>query len=470
MNEETIINLTENNKNIAKIALLLAIMTNFVGTFAASAINISIPSVSAEFQSSAELTGWIITGFLLANVVFSVPFGRIADLTGRKRVFAVGVAIFTAMSFACVFAVSTWVLIILRIVQGVGGAMIFSANMAIMVNAYPPHKRGKAIGIAIASAYIGLSAGATLGGALNNYFGWRSIFIVMTVIGFISLILILLKLPDDSKKSVGKNFDVSGNLMYIASITLLLSALSMWSGHNWAIILLALGILVGVVFVRHEFKRENSVLDVRLLASNKNYAFSNIASLLNYAFDAGLIYYLSIYLQLVKGFNPMISGAIMMGQPLFQAIVSPYAGRLSDKISSYKVATAGMALCAVGLFCFCFIGANTSLSYVIIVLIVIGTGFGFFSSPNTNAIMSCVGPEDYAAATSFQSTMRNLGQTASLSIATSIITAHIGNTSLANAPISALILSIRTGFITFTVLCIIGVFFSMQRKSSKSYC
>ncbi len=457
----------EDDEKLAGMTLLIAIITSFAGTFAASAINLAIPAISAEFRSGSELTGWIITGFLLGNVVFSVPFGRIADLTGRKRVLAAGVAIFATTSLACVFAVSMWTLIILRIVQGLGGAMFASTNIAIMVDAYPPRKRGKVLGLAIASAYIGLSVGAPIGGALNNYLGWRSIFIVMTLMSFISLILVLLKLPDDSRKAVGENFDAPGNLMYIIASTLVLSGISMWAGHHWVGALILVGLLIGVVFVRHEWKRETPVLDVRLLASNRNYAFSNIATFLNYAFIAGLTYYLSIYLQLVLGLNSMISGAIMMGQPLFQAIVSPYAGKLSDRVSPFKVATAGMVICAVGLFGFCFISENTSLAYVIAVLIVIGTGFGVFSSSNSNAIMSCVEPQDYGAANSFQITMRNLGQTVSLCIVTSIMTAHIGDTAFTDAPTSALILSMRTGFITFTVLCVIGIFFSMEKKSSK---
>lgn len=468
MDGKRTINLMENEEKLARMTLLIAILTSFAGTFAASAINLIIPAVSTEFRSGSELTGWIITGFLLGNVVFSVPFGRIADLTGRKRVLAAGVAIFAVTSLACVFTVSTWGLIILRIVQGLGGAMFASTNIAIMVDAYPPQKRGKALGLAIASAYIGLSVGAPIGGALNNYFGWRSIFIVMTLMSVISLSMVLLKLPDDSKKAAGKSLDIPGNLMYIIASTLVLIGISLLAGHHWAGALLLAGLLIGVVFVRHEWKSETSVLDVRLLASNKNYAFSNIATFLNYAFVAGLTYYLSLYLQLVQGLNSMISGVIMMGQPLFQAIVSPYAGKLSDRVSPFKVAAAGMAICAVGLFGFCFINENTSIAYVIAVLIVVGTGFGFFASSNSNAIMSCVGPKDYGAANSFQITMRNLGQTVSLCIVTSVMTAFIGDTAFADAPVSGLLLSMRTGFIGFTVLSIIGIFFSLQRKDSTS--
>lgn len=458
----------KDDEKLAEMTLLVATITSFAGTFAASAINLAIPAVSAEFRSGSELTGWIITGFLLGNVVFSVPFGRIADITGRKRILAAGVAIFALTSLGCVFATSTGVLVLLRIVQGLGGAMFACTNIAIMVDAYPPGKRGKALGLAIASAYIGLSVGAPIGGALNNYLGWRSIFIAMAIMSSISLIMVLLKLPDDSKKAAGESFDISGSLMYIIASTLILTGISMLTSHHWAIVLILIGILIGLLFVRHEWRHENPILNVRLLARNKSYAYSNIATFLNYAFVAGLTYYLSIYLQLVQGLNSMIAGAIMMGQPLFQAIVSPYAGKLSDRISPFKVATAGMAICAVGLFGFCFISANSSLAYVVTVLIVVGAGFGVFSSSNSNAIMSSVGTQDYAAANSFQITMRNLGQTVSLCIVTSIMTAHIGNTAFADAPVSSLVLSMRMGFIIFTVLCIIGIFFSMEKKNNYS--
>jgi predicted MFS family arabinose efflux permease len=277
-----------------------------------------------------------------------------------------------------------------------------------MVDAYPPQGRGKALGLAIAAAYIGLSVGAPLGGALHNQFGWRSIFVVTSVVGFISLIILLIKLPNDSKKSVNpitERFDALGNLMYIVAITLILYGISMWASNNWAISMVAVGLVIGAVFVMYALKQENPVLDVNLIASNKNYAFANISTLLNYAFVATVTYYLSIYLQLVKGLNPVISGAILMGQPLFQAIISPYAGKLSDKISPFKVATVGMAICAVGLFGFCIIS--------------------------------------------------------------SIMATHIGDTSLADAPPAMLVLSIRTGFILFTILCIIGIFFSVERKSVK---
>lgn len=454
------------DEKLAMITLVIAIITSFAGTFSASAINIAIPQISAEFGSNAELTGWVLTGFLVGAVIFSVPFGRLADLTGRKRIYALGVVIFAVTSLACAITDSIWIIIAIRILQGAGAAMYLSTNIAVMVDAQPPQKKGGALGIVVATSYIGLSVGPTLGGVLVTIFGWKSIFITMLVISGSALIPLLAKLPNDSKRIEGGSFDVQGSLLYIVAITPIFCGLSLWASHNWAIALIPAGFLIGVFFVKHELKRDNPVLDIRLLAKNRNYTFSNLAALLNYAFSAGLTYYLSIHLQVVMGLNPMVSGIIMVGQPLCQAAVSPYAGRLSDRVSPFKVATVGMAICAASLLGFCFISASSPLAYVIVLLILIGVGFGVFSSPNSNAIMSCVGPEDYGSATAFQGTMRNMGQTASLAIATSILALHIGDTTLVNAPVSALVLSMRTGFIIFTILCVLGVFFSMQRKGT----
>ncbi|MDR1239759.1 MAG: MFS transporter [Treponema sp.] len=465
MNETNSAGSSGYHERAAAVTLLAVILTNFTGTLAASAINLAVPAVSKEFAGGAETTGWIITGYMLGSVAFLVPFGRIADRTGRKRVFASGVAVFTLMSLVSAFSVSTEMLIVLRFLQGLGAAMLFSTNLAILISAYPPQKRGRVLGIAVAVTYIGLSAGPPIGGALNNFLGWRSIFLVTAFLGSIPLFLILFKLPDDSRAAETGAFDMPGSLLYIAAVTLVMSGVSLWAGRYWALALIPAGLLTGLLFVRHELRQDDPVLDIKLLTRNKNYAFSNLAALLNYSFTAGVGLYLSIYFQMVKGYNSMIAGIIMMGQPALQAIISPYMGKLSDKVSPFRLATFGMTLCAAGLAALCFVRADSHVAYIIAAMAVIGAGFGVFSSPNTNAIMSCVEPRSYAAATSFLATMRNMGQTASLAIVTSIMAVYTGHTVLADAPVSALLSSMRTGFIIFTVLCVIGIFFSMQRRT-----
>jgi fucose permease len=174
---------------------------------------------------------------------------------------------------------------------------------------------------------------------------------------------------------------------------------------------------------------------------------------------------MSIHLQVVLGLSSQNAGFVLICQPLVMALLSPYAGRLSGRISPFKLASFGMGLCAAGLLLFSFISASFPFPLIIVGLAVVGVGFGFFSSPNTNAIMSLVPRDDYGVTSSILATMRGIGNTSCMAIVTLIISAHMGAASFAEAPTALLIATMRTGFIVFTVICAIGVFCSMNRKS-----
>jgi len=373
--------------------------------------------------------------------------------------------------------------------------MIFSTNIAIMVNSQPPQKRGMALGFAVAAIYIGLSAGPPVGGFLNKSFGYQSIFISAAILGAIALTVACTLVPDDTKVHIFRRrrgdapvvegaagpqaqggqaiavkrfagINICDNIIYIIGISMLMFGISLLAGHKWAIAVLLAGVALIVLFVFLELRSSNPVVNIHLLATNRNYLFSNIATLLNYCFVSTIVYYLSIYLQIVRGFNSAIAGAILIFQPVLQAIVSPFAGRLSDRVSPFKVATFGMVLCGIGLTALCFLGEQTHIVLILVSLAIIGAGVGFFSSPNTNAIMSCVEKADYSKATSFSETMRTFGQTSGLSIATAVITLWTGNTALNEAPHIDLSNATRTGFIIFVAFCVFGIFCSMQRKSA----
>jgi predicted MFS family arabinose efflux permease len=185
---------------------------------------------------------------------------------------------------------------------------------------------------------------------------------------------------------------------------------------------------------------------------------------MNYGSTFALGYFMSIYLQMVKGLDSQISGLLLISQPAIMALLSPYAGRLSDRVSPFKLASSGMAVCALGLFSFTFLSPAYPLPLIVANLLVVGIGFAFFSSPNTNAVMSCVQPKDYGVASSIQSTMRNIGHTFGMSAVTLIVAANMGAASFAEASAALLIRTMRTGFTVFTIVCVVGVFFSLQRK------
>ena len=309
-----------------------------------------------------------------------------------------------------------------------------------------------------------------IGGALNHNFGWRSIFVFIGILGVVALAAALMKLPAEKRTEPHapgagrRSFDAAGNVIYMISIFLLMYGLSEAGNGAVYIAVAAAGAAAGIIFVSHEMKSADPVVDIRLFRENKGYAFSNLSAMLNYGATFAISYLISIYLQVVMGYSSQTAGLIMIFQPLIMALLSPVAGRLSDRFSPFRMSSLGMALCAAGTFMFIFTGLQTHLVFIIAALVVTGLGFAMFSSPNTNAVMSCVEKEDYGVASSILATMRSIGHTFSMVIVTITVTVLASDMALADVPADVLIKVIRVSFIVFTAICIAGVFISLKRE------
>ena len=457
-------------KDLRRAVITVVVITAFITTFTGSALNLSIPDIGSQFGASAGRMGWLVSGYTLSVAAFSVPFGRLADITSRRNVLIAGIALFVACCIAALLSGSMAMLLISRVMQGVGAAMIFSTNTAVLISAFPGEQRGRALGYSLASTYVGLSAGPVIGGALNHNFGWRSIFVFIGILGVVALAAALMKLPAEKRTephSPGagrRSFDAAGNVIYMISIFLLMYGLSEAGNGAVYIAVAAAGAAAGIIFVSHEMKSADPVVDIRLFRENKGYAFSNLSAMLNYGATFAISYLISIYLQVVMGYSSQTAGLIMIFQPLIMALLSPVAGRLSDRFSPFRMSSLGMALCAAGTFMFIFTGLQTHLVFIIASLVVTGLGFAMFSSPNTNAVMSCVEKEDYGVASSILATMRSIGHTFSMVIVTITVTVLASDMALADVPADVLIKVIRVSFIVFTAICIAGVFISLKRE------
>ena len=427
--------------------VFVAVVTSFITTFTSSALNLSVPDIGTEFDISAVLIGWVVTGFILTSASFSVPLGRLADLTGRKRILIGGIGLFSLCSLGCAFSWSFFSLMIFRLLQGFGAAMIFSTNIAILVNAFPPEERGRAIGMSTAATYIGLSTGPVLGGVLNHQFGWHSIFIATAAIGFIAFVAAVKILPENQRKEDirPEDRDLTGNILYVLTLILLLYGFSSFSEGLYAYLFVLIGAVLLVLFIRHEFKALSPVLQISLFRENPAYL-------------------LSIYLQVIQGFDSQTAGLILICQPAVMALISPYTGRLSDRKSPFVLASLGMGFSALGLFGFSFLCEQTPLWMLICGLIVVGVGFGFFSSPNSNAIMSCVEKKDSGVASSLLATMRTVGQTSSMAMVTFIASFELGDHTFETATPQSLIEMMHIAFFVFGLICTAGVFISLKRK------
>ncbi|MFA6225354.1 MAG: MFS transporter [Methanoregula sp.] len=439
-----------------KIILLVASLASFLVPYTGSSITVALPAMAAQFSADAVTLGWITSAYIVSAALFIVPFGRLADIYGRKKIFLLGVLIFSIASLASALAPTVGILIAARFIQGIGGAMLFATSVAIVTQVYGPGERGWALGIVIATVYAGLSLGPFLGGILTDRFGWPAIFFINVPLGLITIALTLQGVKHEWADAAGEWFDLTGAMVY--SVMLLSGIFGMLllpdpRGLAWLFVALCLG----GVFVWWERWCASPLFDLRIFSNNRTFVFSNIAAMINYGATFAVTILLSLYLQYIQGFSAETAGFILVAQPIVQTLFSPIAGKMSDRIEPRIVATAGMVFTTIGLSFFIFLTPTTPLYAIVIALMVLGFGYALFSSPNTNAIMSSVDKRYLGIASGMVATMRSLGQVLSMAIAMFCFSIFIGTVTITPAVFPALMTSVTISFLIFTCLCIIGV-------------
>jgi len=449
-----------------KMSLLVACITAFQTTFMSSALNLSVPDLSAHFGVSAGYVGWVITIYTLIVAALCVPIGKLADIMGHARMLKIGLTVFSLSSLACIFAPSMASLIVIRAIHGAGAAMIYATSNAILLDAHPKNEHGKALGISTAATYIGLSAGPVIGGIINHNFGWRYIFVVAGVLGLSATALAAKGVHDDVKDFTieKQDFDRLGTFVFVPMVLALLYGISLVGSSGLAYVLISLALVLAVAFVSVEKKSLDPVMNIELFAKDRQFTCSNLAALMNYGATFAISYLVSIFLQVSIGLSSQTAGLILVIQPLFQAIFSPKMGSLSDRIAPYKLASAGMLMCVITLLLYAITLPKHSVIWVVVALVLGGTGFALFSSPNTNAIMSRVPAEERGQGMAVVSTMRTVGQSLSMCIVTVLVNIKLGDQTLQTASDAALIGTMKTVFIVFAIICIIGTVISSLRS------
>lgn len=454
-----------NDKSSPGATLFIVSAVQFLTPYMMSAVGVALPTIGKEFSASAVQLGLVETIYILAASLFLVPAGRMADIKGRKKVFTSGAVVFTMGTIAISFSTSIESFIVFRFFQGAGAAMVTSTSVAILTSVFPASQRGKAMGVIVGCVYAGLSAGPGLAGVLVTHFGWRWVFYLVVPFQFIALYLTIFKLKGEWLESENEKFDLIGSLIYIFSLFLLISGASRLNTNIYAAPAMVTGFIGFILFFIYESKIEFPVLNVALLKENRVFAMSNLATMINYAASFGVTFLLSLYLQTTKALSPKEAGIILLTQPVIQTVLSPVTGKMSDKFSSSKLATIGMAICAVALFAGGLIDSNTPISLIYVVLILMGLGFSIFSSPNMNAVMGSVEPKHYGIASSLVATMRTLGMLVSMTTITLIFSVYMGDLEVTQQTSDLFVKSMKTGFFIFSGLSIAGVLSSFGRIS-----
>ena len=445
-----------------KTALFVAMVTSFMAPFMSAALNLSVTDISTQFNAPVGISTWVVNAYTLSTAAFSACMGSLADLRGRRKMILVGCIAFAATSALCALSPSIYLLVAFRFLTGISAAVVLAANVPLMLLYFTPQVKGRMLGISVSAVFVGLALGPTFGGVLNDTLGWRAIFVLGIVLSMLAFAFCL-RLKDDSKEA-SASFDHRGNTLYVIAIMLLMLGLTELTTQQWGPLVLCAGVLVLVVFVLFEWRCERPMLHVRLFAQSRAYGFSNLATMLNFAAVFAVSYTMAIYLQNVKGLDAAVAGLILIAQPLAQVVLAPVSGRLSDRFAPAAIATVGVALCTCSLGMLLTLNADTPLWFIVTALVVLGIGLGAFSVPNNNAILSCVDRSHYSEANATVSTMRGIGQTASLAFASLMLSSSLGSTIFSESDPQVLTAAIAQIMFVCFVLSVLTIAASLVRN------
>ena len=448
------------------IILIICSILSFFTVFAVNAVMVVVPSIASEFHMSNIVQNWVIIIFLLVVAVLSVPAGQISAKYGLKKVTILSVILFIIISLITVLVNTSEEFLLCRVILGISLAFINVTSMSMIVSAFEPNERGKALGINITGVYVGLSLSPVLGGILNYQLGWRSVVLFGVPFLFAILAILLTKIDEEWITFKDVDLDLKGSLLYGIGMVLFMYGFTILN-ETFGVVLTVLGIAILLIFAGLELRVDHPVFDVRFF-KNRKFLSANFASLCAYLATFAVTTILNYHLQYIKGFDSQFAGIVLLVAPLCQVVVAPIAGRLSDRYVPQILAAIGMGLGTLSLVLFSFLDNGTSLEFLIVSMILYGVGFGLFSPPNTNVIMGSVPPKDTSVASAAVATMRTVGQAMSMGILTLVFAFVMGNVAIVPEVYPLLISSCQITCIICVVLCVASVFASCVGIKSNS--
>ena len=410
--------------------LALTSVGAFMGPLDGSIVSVALPAMGPELHLSFAAAMWVQAAYLLTTAVLLIPLGRLADLYGRVRFYLLGIGVFTLGSLLAAISMNGAWLIGSRIVQGAGGALMVATAAAIVTAVFPPQERGRALGINVMAVYIGLSVGPPLGGLLVDTLGWRWIFLINLPIGLVVFLWGTMMLPKSERVEGAPHVDFAGAALLAVFLISLLVPLTFSPEWGWVAPstagLLALSALALAGFVVVERRVTTPILDLDLLLHNRLFAAASSAALLNYMALYAISVLTAIHLEIVQGRSASVTGLLILSQPLIMAVLSPFSGRLSDRIGSRVLTTGGMVVIAAGMVLLAAMPEQAPVWQVAAYLGVVGLGMASFSAPNASAIMGSVRRDQLSVASAFMGTMRTAGQSLSVALLGGIAASQLG--------------------------------------------
>lgn len=463
------------------LALLTVSIGSFMATLDNSIINISFPRLVSVFETEPSVVLWVTVAYLLASTGLMLIIGMTGDIFGRKRVYVLGVVLFSIGLILCSLSQSILQLILARVLQGMGAAMIMGLSPAIITAAFPDQERGKALGIMGAILSAGVLVGPVLGGLLLDTLGWRAIFYTRIPVGIISLAMAWTLLKEPRGSNFNSKLDLWGATTIFSGVVCLILFFNLGGRLGFVSpAVLVLGTSAAILltlFGIQERKAEQPVVELALF---KHRLFSGgITSLgiMGFALSTW-VFLMPFYLIDGVGYSALESGVLLAVTSLIMLVIAPLSGWLSDKIGPRLLCTGGITLMSLALFLFSRLNIESSSTHIALALAVLGIGMGAFQSPNSSSIMGAVPKDRLGTASAMMSTIRQTGISAGMAIAGVIFTSRqlFYATQLSHDdPLWLQRLSIIGGFrdtmLIAAIACGIGILTSLARgkQETKSY-
>jgi len=452
----------EQNPSAQWLALASISLSSFVISLTVSALNVAVPTIAQDLEAHAILVSWIPTAFLLGNALLLLPAGRMADIHGRKKIFLVGILIFTVACVMGYFAPTIELLLFTRLLQGLAGALCFATGLALVMSIFTSENRGMAIGVASATLYLGLSCGPVIGGWITEHYGWRSVFLFPLVAGTVSVLLIVWKLKGEWKSDQAQAVDWYGGAVFALWVSALFIGIS-YIPDPKAFIFIFSGLVLMVYFYHQQLNSEYPLIRFKAILENHMFSRSLMGNLCIYASNYPFIFLFSLYLQFILGMSPANAGKLMVLQPIMMAIVAPIAGRLSDKFEPRIIATLGCLVMALAFGILQFIETETSVYFIGTALVTLGIGFGLFTTPNNSAALSSVDKARLGIASALLNLSRVSGNMIGTAMVLMLVSLLIGQVKIEPTQYPALLVVVHLALGASCLLSLTASYFSYSR-------
>lgn len=394
----------------------------FLATIDGSIVNIALPTLVKDLREPLAVVEWVVLAYLLTVTTLMVSMGRLADMIGKKPLYLAGFVVFTLGSVLCGLSQSIEALIVFRVFQAIGAAMMMSLGMAIVTESFPPEERGKALGITGVMVSIGVIAGPTIGGFILENLTWHWLFFVNIPVGIIGIPMVLRFVPFTHPKGK-QRFDFWGAGLFLVSLVGMLLAVSMGQeiGYGSPVILALFGLFLAgfAAFLWVEQTVPQPMIDLSLF-KNGWFSVNLVTGFMTFVASAGTVLMLPFFLQDILGLSPRTTGLILAVNPAAIGIIAPISGVLSDRIGSRKLTTLGLFILILGYWSVSGITQQTPLWEFALRILPIGLGMGIFQSPNNSAVMGAAPRERLGVVSGMLSISRTLGQMIGISLISAV--------------------------------------------------